>query len=133
MKAAGVLTPLCRSDSLQLVAVYGLVSCLALLVLGNALGRLVDTRPRDVMIKSAILTQNIAVSITCVVLALHFGVGLMLSIDRDRQSVLVGGICIKVQLDALDLLRCCVALHRLLPLLCGGQDLSGEGLDCLSV
>ena len=62
------------SKSLQLVAVYGLVSCLALLVLGNALGRLVDTRPRDQMIRSAVLTQNISVSVTCAVLALYFAV-----------------------------------------------------------
>ena len=71
------------SKSLQLVAVYGLVSCLALLVLGNALGRLVDTRPRDYMIKSAILTQNISVSITCVVLALYFGVSSKIIINRN--------------------------------------------------
>ena len=35
---------------------------------------LVDTRPRDQMIRSAVLTQNISVSVTCAVLALYFGV-----------------------------------------------------------
>jgi len=60
------------SHSLELVAVYGLVSCLALLVLGNGLGRLVDVWPRDAMIRAAILTQNITVSLTCIILALHF-------------------------------------------------------------
>ena len=53
---------------------YGLVSCLALLVLGNGLGRLVDVWPRDYMIRAAILTQNITVSVTCTILALHFSV-----------------------------------------------------------
>ena len=56
------------------MAVYGLVSCLALLVLGNGLGRLVDVRPRDNMVRLAILTQNITVSITSAILALHFSV-----------------------------------------------------------
>ena len=56
------------------MAVYGLVSCLALLVLGNGLGRLVDVWPRDKMIRAAILTQNITVSVTCIILALHFSV-----------------------------------------------------------
>ena len=56
------------------MAVYGLVSCLALLLLGNALGRLVDVRPRDNMVRLAILTQNISVSVTSAILALHFSV-----------------------------------------------------------
>ena len=56
------------------MAVLGLVSCLALLLLGNGLGRLVDVRPRDNMVKLAILAQNITVSITSAILALHFSV-----------------------------------------------------------
>ena len=34
-------------SSLEIVGVYGLVSCLALLVCGAAIGRLVDSTPRD--------------------------------------------------------------------------------------
>ena len=70
----GGLFMLQLDGSLQLVAVYGLVSCLALLLLGNALGRLVDVRPRDDMVRLAILSQNITVSITSAILALHFSV-----------------------------------------------------------
>ena len=36
-----------NDSSLQIVGVYGLVSCLALLVCGAAIGRLVDSTPRD--------------------------------------------------------------------------------------
>ena len=67
-------------SSLQLVAVYGLVSCLALLVLGNGLGRLVDVWPRDEMVRAAVLTQNITVSVTSTILALHFTVS---SVSRE--------------------------------------------------
>ena len=56
------------------MAVYGLVSCLTLLLLGNALGRLVDVRARDNMVKAAVITQNITVSVTSAILALHFSV-----------------------------------------------------------
>ena len=67
------------SQSLRLVAVYGLGSCLALLVLGNALGRLVDVRARDNMVKMAVITQNITVSVTSAILALHFSVSSVMS------------------------------------------------------
>ena len=66
------------------MAVYGLVSCLALLVLGNGLGRLVDVWARDTMVRAAILTQNITVSVTCSILALHFSVS---SVTTTQQTI----------------------------------------------
>ena len=56
------------------MAAYGLISCLTLMVLGNAMGRLVDTLPRDRMMAAAVITQNSAISLSCLILALYFGV-----------------------------------------------------------
>ena len=58
-----------------MVALYGLVSCLALMLLGPALGRLVDFMPRDKMMMATIITQNTVISLTCVIMALYFSVG----------------------------------------------------------
>ena len=57
------------------MAAYGLISCLSLMVLGSAMGRLVDTLPRDKMMAAAVITQNFAISLSCLILALYFGVG----------------------------------------------------------
>ena len=66
------------SESLQLVAIYGLISCLALLVLGNSLGWLVDCLARHKMVSLAVITQNTAVCLTCLVMTIYFSVGFIL-------------------------------------------------------
>ena len=68
------------SESLQLMAAYGLISNLTLMFLGNALGRMVDTLPRDKMVTLAVITQNLAVSLTCLIMSVYFSVGLHISI-----------------------------------------------------
>ena len=75
--AAMFLLKLDDSDSLQLVAIYGLISCLALMVLGNVLGWLVDTLPRDRIMVLAVITQNISVSLTCCIMTLYFSVSVI--------------------------------------------------------
>ena len=50
---------------MQLVAVGGLVSSLAVLVCGPGLGRLVDTLPRLRVVAGAVVGQNITVSLSC--------------------------------------------------------------------
>ena len=63
------------------MAAYGLISCLSLMVLGSAMGRLVDTLPRDKMMAAAVITQNLAISLSCLILAFYFGVGFAFHFD----------------------------------------------------
>ena len=49
----GVPTGGSEDASLQLVGVYGLVSCLAVLVAGAAIGRMVDTTARNMCSSSS--------------------------------------------------------------------------------
>ena len=62
------------------MAAYGLISNLTLMFLGNALGRMVDTLPRDKMVTLAVITQNLAVSLTCLIMSIYFSVGLHISL-----------------------------------------------------
>ena len=52
-------------DSLQLVAVYGLASCLTVMVCGAWLGALVDRTSRIRMVTYAVVVQNLAVALSC--------------------------------------------------------------------
>ena len=79
-------------SSLQLVGIYGLVSCLSVLVSGSAIGRVVDNTARNRfyikihcfifylscecfrLVTIAILTQNISIIFACVIMAVHFSV-----------------------------------------------------------
>ena len=45
-------------SSLQIVGIYGLVSCLGLLICGSAIGRLVDSTPRDRWLVSSIISLH---------------------------------------------------------------------------
>ena len=61
-------------DSLQLVAVYGLASCLTVLVFGASLGAIVDRTARMKMVTCAVIVQNVAVALTCALVAFYFKV-----------------------------------------------------------
>ena len=61
-------------DSLQLVAVYGLASCLTVLLFGAGLGAIVDRTARMKMVTCAVIVQNVAVALTCALVAFYFKV-----------------------------------------------------------
>ena len=61
-------------DSLQLVGVYGLVSCVTVFLCGAPIGSLVDRTSRMKMVTCAVILQNIAVAATCVLVAVFFSV-----------------------------------------------------------
>ena len=60
--------------SLQLVAVYGLASCLTVLACGAGLGALVDRTSRMRMVTCAVVMQNVAVALTCMLVVFFFNV-----------------------------------------------------------
>ena len=68
--------------SLQLVAVYGLASCLTVMVCGAWLGALVDRTSRMRMVTSAVVVQNLAVAVTCGLVAFYFNVRKYLSTNQ---------------------------------------------------
>ena len=68
--------------SLQLVAVYGLTSCLAVILSGSSLGSLVDRTQRMKMVSVAVLCQNLSVSVTCALVAIHFNVSIVKEADK---------------------------------------------------
>ena len=95
--------------SLQLVGIYGLVSCLALLLFGAAIGKLVDNTPRNRykgykywnnslihafrLVICAVFTQNISVVLACIIMAVHFSVGLLsINIVKCSSISLLGNI-----------------------------------------
>jgi len=58
--------------SLQIVGVYGLILCLAMLLCGAAIGRLVDSTARNRMVTCSIFIQNMSIVSACFIMALHF-------------------------------------------------------------
>ena len=60
--------------SLHLVAVYGLASCLTVMLCGAWLRALVDRTSRKRMVNCAVVLQNFAVALTCGLVAFYFKV-----------------------------------------------------------
>merc|ERR1712142_852110 len=81
-------------DSLQLVGVYGLVSCVTVLFCGAPIGSLVDKTSRMKMVTCAVTIQNIAVALTCVLVAVFYSVS---SITHTVRMVIAGmAVCLAV-------------------------------------
>ena len=61
-----------NSGSLRLVAVYGFVSSLSVILFGSAVGNWIDRTKRLTAAKTFLAIQNLAVALACAALAAYF-------------------------------------------------------------
>lgn len=66
-----------ESGTLRLVGVYGLVTCVSVILFGATIGNWIDAKPRLLAAQVFLAIQNLAVAVCCAVLAVYFWDGLL--------------------------------------------------------
>ena len=59
-------------DNLRLVAIYGFVMSISVIIFGSAIGNWIDRNKRLLAAKTFLAIQNVSVAVACVVLVGHF-------------------------------------------------------------
>jgi iron-regulated transporter 1 len=69
---AGIFMVELAPENLRLVAIYGLVTSVSVILLGAAIGNWIDKSQRLFAAQTFLAVQNLATALACVILALYF-------------------------------------------------------------